>query len=344
MAIQTLDQIIAGCQPPNDFYKVGAQAPMAAGVLYSHFQNTGLPGASPVCAPGLNGVNLSTSTTLSVTNVSQANPTVITIGAYLPTGTQVTIAGTTGTTPTVNGTYVATNSSATAITIPVNVTAGGGANSGTLTINSYPGQILTPAWANNTYVARFAGSASIPCDLYLCDRMWHNSGYSITQTTVQSITSPTWPSRDANGATTGVGVLVGLEITGTIGTGSPVTNTTLQYTGTVNGASQTGTIASVATAAKTGTFYPFQLAAGDTGVASVQGLTLGTSYVSGTIALVAYRVLAKIGCPWAGGGGATDPVSGGLPRVYNGSVPFILEMPSAATATNIMGHVIFTQG
>lgn len=343
MAIQTLDQVIAGCQPPNDFYKVGAQAPMAAGTLYSHWQNTGLPGASPVCAPGLNGVNLVTGGAgYTITGNTQASPSIVAIGTYLPSGTQVTITGS-NSNPVINGTYVVQNSDATHVTVPVNVNVAPG-TTGTMVVNSYPGQIVTPAWANNSYLARFAGTATAACDLLLCDRIWHNSGYTITQTTVHSITSPTWPARDANGATAGVGVLVGLEITGTIGTGSPVTNTTLQYTGTVNGASQTGTLASVATAAKTGTFYPFQLAAGDTGVTSVQGLTLGTSYVSGTIALVAYRVIAKISCAYAGSGGAVDAVSGGLPRIYNGTIPFILEMPSTATATNILGHVIITQG
>jgi hypothetical protein len=66
----------------------------------------------------------------TITAISIANPTLVTCGAYIPTGTIVTITGS-NSTPTINGTHVATNSSAVAFTIPVNVTGAGSA--GTVT-------------------------------------------------------------------------------------------------------------------------------------------------------------------------------------------------------------------
>jgi hypothetical protein len=40
---------------------------------------------------------------------------------------------------------------------------------------------------------------------------------------------------------------------------------------------------------------PFLLQAGDTGVRSIQGITLGTTYTSGTMMLIAYRQIALDG-------------------------------------------------
>ena len=62
----------------------------------------------------------------TITNISVANPTVVTCGANVATGTTVTISGS-NSTPSVNGTYTATNVSSTAFSIPVNVTSAGSA-------------------------------------------------------------------------------------------------------------------------------------------------------------------------------------------------------------------------
>ena len=69
----------------------------------------------------LNGAVFSAAITAS----SQANPTIITCGVYVPTGTQVTISGESTATPALNGTYVATNVDGTRFSIPVNVTVAG---------------------------------------------------------------------------------------------------------------------------------------------------------------------------------------------------------------------------
>jgi len=61
---------------------------------------------------------------------TQASPTVVTAGVYVPTGTLVTIAGS-NSTPLIDGTYVATNVNATTFSIPVNCTIAGTA--GTVT-------------------------------------------------------------------------------------------------------------------------------------------------------------------------------------------------------------------
>ena len=61
----------------------------------------------------------------AITASSQASPTVITCGAYVPTGATVVISGDNTATPTINGTYTATNVSAVAFSIPLAVTVAG---------------------------------------------------------------------------------------------------------------------------------------------------------------------------------------------------------------------------
>src|SRR5207249_2320160 len=114
MAIVTLDQLIAGMQPPEDFFKVGISM-KAAGIHYSPFYQTGRPGAAVAPTPGLAGAALTT----------------------------------------------------------------------------YAGQIpFTNPGAGNSYLARLcAAVTSTAGTLILLDRLWHNSGITITTTTGQTINS-----------------------------------------------------------------------------------------------------------------------------------------------------------
>lgn len=214
-----------------------------------------------------------------------------------------------------------------------------------LALTSYAGQLpFTNPGVGNSYLARFGAAASISGTLLLVDRLWHNGSIAITTTTPQTVTSPAFPARDAGGTTNGVGVFIGLEVYGTIGTGSPVTNTTISYTNSAGTAGQTGTIASVPTGATTGTFIPVELAAGDVGVRAIASLTLGTSYVSGTVGLVAYRVLGRVDLNLPNSGNAIDSLTGGFPRIFDNSVLHTLFLPSATTATKFYGSYTVTQG
>ena len=71
--------------------------------------------------------------------------------------------------------------------------------------------------SGNAYLAGFTGAATQAGTLLLCDRLWHNGGYTITSTAAQNSTTPTWPARDAAGSTNGDGVLLGLEISAAAG-------------------------------------------------------------------------------------------------------------------------------
>jgi hypothetical protein len=104
-------------------------------------------------------------------------------------------------------------------------------------------------------------------------------------------------------------------------------------------------MASFPATAAAGTFVPFQLAAGDTGVRSVQGLTLGTSLTSGTVHLVQYRVLASVMVPpVTSGEGRVGLIETGMARCWDGSVPFLVVLPTATTLGNLDALVVYTQG
>ncbi len=268
MAILKIDDIVAGLQPPQYYFKVGT-AHEAVGLVHSHAYSTGMPGAAVAPAPGLAGASLTT----------------------------------------------------------------------------YAGQIpFTNPGAGNTYLAQIEANATVTGQFMLYDRIWHNSGITMTTTTGQTINSTAWPARDRNGAVTGDGILVGIEVSALTGNGGAITNTTLTYTNSANANTRTATMASFPQSAVAGTFVPFQLAAGDVGVQSIQTLTLGTSYVSGTIHLVAYRLLATLPITVANVPVNKDFAALGLPRLYDNTVPFVMWRTSSATAVTLHALMTVTQG
>jgi hypothetical protein len=211
-------------------------------------------------------------------------------------------------------------------------------------LTTYAGQIpFTNPVSGNTYLARFQGQATIAGTLVLADRLWHNSGLVVTTTTAQTVNSAAWPARDVAGSTNGDGVRIGLEVS--TATGAGAATPTISYTDESNNAGSTGSM-EVAYAASSiaGTFHPFTLAAGDTGVRSIQSCTLGVSMTSGTIHLVAYRELARLELTSANIPNAIDALTSGFPRLFDNTVPFIFFIPSTTTTSNISGSVVYTQG
>lgn len=212
-------------------------------------------------------------------------------------------------------------------------------------LTTYGGQVpfTNPTGGDFTYLARFSGQAGQAGLLQLCDRLWHNAGFTITSTGAQTITSVAWPARDAFGTANGEAVVLGVEISAATGAGTPTI--TVSYTNQANTSGRTGTnvVPTVASSA-IGAFYPIGLDAGDTGVRSVQSLTLSATWTSGTMHLVAYRVLARVELTTANVPAAVDPLTSGFPRLYDNTVPFMLFTPSATTASVVGGQVIWAQG
>ncbi|MDX2300745.1 MAG: hypothetical protein NW204_13550 [Xanthomonadaceae bacterium] len=198
--------------------------------------------------------------------------------------------------------------------------------------------------SGNTYLNRFFVSASTGNGIImLADRLWHNGGFTITSTSAQNITSPTWPARDANGTTNGDGVFLGIEVSAQTGAGTPTI--TVSYTNSEGTSGRTGTNSDATTSTSPiGSFFRIGLQAGDRGVRSVQSVTLSATWTSGTINLVAYRPIAVVPIYGTDIPGAVDTLTGGLPRLFNNSVLWTLFQQSATGAFRLNGAVQVTQG
>lgn len=268
MAITTLDGVIAGCQPPQFFFK-SLSGTLVAGRPYTFFYNSGIPGNAPFPSPGVSGAALT----------------------------------------------------------------------------SYNGQIpFTNPVSGTSYLARFVAlSSAQPGQLMLVDRLWHNSGLSLTSTASQTVNSVAFPARDEAGTTNGAGVLLGFEIYSSTGAGTPTI--TVTYTNSDNVGAKTGTniIATTATSGA-GSFYPIGLAAGDKGVRSVQSVQLSATWTTGFASLVAYRILSVLQLGASGISSAVDVITGGMPQMFNNTVPFLIFVPSTTTSTSVNGSMTVTQG
>lgn len=196
------------------------------------------------------------------------------------------------------------------------------------------------ATTGSNYLAAFSATASVACQLYLIDVLWVNSGIAVATLTAQTINSVTFPARDRDGSTNGVDVQVGILVTAATTNAGAITGTTLSYTNSGGTGSRTGTITAVGGFPATGvvgTLVPFELAAGDVGVRSIQSITLTTSYAGGSISLVAYRKIAAASCLLANVGSAGAVYVPPGVKLYNGSCLMPIGLMSATTATVISG-------
>jgi hypothetical protein len=213
------------------------------------------------------------------------------------------------------------------------------------TVTARAGLINVPTpGAGNSYLAGLSVYASLAGGYDLIDRIWDNSGLVVTTTTAQTINSSTWPARDADGATAGRGVAVGIEVRTATTNAGAISNMTFSYTNSAGTAGRTGTIPSFPATAAVGTFVEGYLQAGDEGVQSIQSWTLGTSLAAGAVHLVAFRRITFAACGGAGFGRDIDALGVGFPRLYDGTALHPLWVPSATTAVGITSQIRIAQG
>lgn len=177
---------------------------------------------------------------------------------------------------------------------------------------------------------------------WLVDRLWGNVPV-VTTVGAQAIVSPTWPARDTSGSTAGAGVMLALECSSATGNVGAITNTTVSYTNSAGTAGRTATVPSFPATAVAGTFVPLSLQAGDVGVRSVQSITLGTSYVSGAVHLLAFRLVADVPLPATNVGQDRSFASLGLPVVWDNSVLQLVYWPTATACGALAGSLTFAQ-
>ena len=165
---------------------------------------------------------------------------------------------------------------------------------------SFGTHILPDPTSGCVYLTLFGIYAVVSNTYQLVDLLWYNTGLVVTTTTAQAITTPAFPARDLNGSANGEGLGIALYALTALGNVAVNNTATVSYTNSAGTAGRTATwSASVGfqapATAVIGTWMPFNLQAGDTGVRAIASITLATSFVSGTMMLVVYRVLAQDG-------------------------------------------------
>jgi hypothetical protein len=126
--------------------------------------------------------------------------------------------------------------------------------------------------------------------ILVLDRIWHQSGINVASNTVQTINSVTFPARDSLGQANGEGCFAALEVVTGVNTPQAITIT---YTNSQGTGSRTGSISSFLTRLDTANkIIVFDLAAGDTGIQSIQSIFPSLSMISGSIVLAVYRPIA----------------------------------------------------
>lgn len=195
--------------------------------------------------------------------------------------------------------------------------------------------------ANYLTALEMASSVNHTNDFF--DVLWVNSGLVVTTTTAQAITTPALPARDVNGTTDGEGCGIALLFVAAATNAAAIANTTVSYTNSKGVAGRTATLSAIAgsqipATPVIGTIVWFQLAAGDTGVRSIQSITLGTSLVTGTISLMITRDISTIGTAVVN---VSTPKTIGSPgiRLFNGTCMLHCILCSATTATFFSGSL-----
>ncbi len=210
-----------------------------------------------------------------------------------------------------------------------------GINGEAVTGNSVAGQLprSNPAGGQNAYLGRFSAACSQIGTMWLVDRLWQNSGLSVTSTTAQAITPATVPSRDINGTNNGEGIYAGIEWSAAGGAGTPLV--TLTYTDESGNTGASATFTGVASP-PLGTVEIFQLAAGDRGVRVPTSFIQNATRTSGTMHLILFRVLAQLEINQANAAFALDWAKEKV-RLYDNTVPQLMFFNSATTAANFVG-------
>lgn len=203
--------------------------------------------------------------------------------------------------------------------------------------------IRNPAVGAN-YLTELTMGASVNHSHLFFDVLWVNSGIVVTTTTAQAITTPTLPARDVNGATNGEGCMIGLLFTAAATNAAVISGATVTYTNSDGTGSRTATLSAIVgsqipATPVIGTLIWFNLAAGDKGVRSIEGITLGTSLVTGSVSLFIARDLANIGTSLVNVQHTRKLSEPGV-RLWNGTCMLHCVQASATTATFFNGEVV----
>ncbi len=224
--------------------------------------------------------------------------------------------------------------------------ATGQPGAGTLTIgNTTTGVIPTSATdgalpftnpgAGNSYLLQAEFSSSSPGSMIVYDRLQHSGSYSFANGNINT-TDMTAVDRDSTGA----GVEVWCEINGAMS--ASACTLTITYTDQSGNTGATGSCV-VPASAITARMFPFVLAAGDSGVRSIENLA-GSAAPTGSFNVVMLRRLGTIEMAVAGISGIKDFAQLGMPRIYDSACICLMMNTNTTTSGLVTGRIVIGQG
>jgi hypothetical protein len=188
-----------------------------------------------------------------------------------------------------------------------------------------------------TYLGRMSLGASLGAYFELYDRLWHNSALVGNVTTLQSFTQPAltrW--------TTGEGVELWMEVYSAVA--HTAQTVTVLYTNSAGTSGRSTTFAFPASPV-VGQMQPIPLAAGDTGVRSVQSVQFGaTSGQAGNWGLVLMKPHVEISIPNSNMGVTQGPFDLALPQVADDACLTYACLLPGTVAPIINGAIDLAQG
>lgn len=220
----------------------------------------------------------------------------------------------------------------------------GQAAAGVVPVDSDTGfQTFTNPGSGSSYLAGVSGISAVSGMLVIWDNVWRwgsgGSGWNVTTTTAQNTSSPAALTRPDS---TGTGTEAWFLVLATLGAGAatPV----LSYTDAGGTAGRTTGTLGYNAASIIGSMYQFPLAApGDSGVRSVQSLTLSVSMTSGTAAICIMRRIASIPVV-ANVGFKYDAFDLGMPVISNDAALMVGSQAASTSSGPIQLEMILAQG
>lgn len=190
------------------------------------------------------------------------------------------------------------------------------------------------------YLITLEMTAATSGTLFLYDRVWSCSGFSGTVTTAQTVVGmPTLTRPDSNG----IGLEIWIECY--TATGSTASNLTVSYTNQDGTAGRTTASIAHTTSMPANRMYRCTLQAGDTGVRSIQSVTLSASTGTvGNFGVTLMKRIAVIAAPATNLNYSKDYAELGMPIIQNGTCANLVHQGTTTSSGIIFGSATLVSG
>ena len=214
-------------------------------------------------------------------------------------------------------------------------TSAAGAAPTSATVGAIP--FVNPA-SGLSYLSKIGNSQQTIGTLILYDRLVHTATLNGTLATAQTVNST-----PLTRYTTGEDVELFLEVYAA--TGATASNVTISYTNSAGVAGRTTPAIAMQVTPVAGQMLPIPLQAGDTGIRSVQSVTLSASTATaGNFGITLVKRIAEIPITVAGTGVVLDPFALGFPQIENNACLSMMVVTSTTSTGFVTGTINIAQG